>query len=125
MMVSATKPAATAKAIAWIKNLTHEVSIGEKYSGKVTRLMDFGAFVEFLPGQEGMIHISNLANTRVNRVEDVVKTGDSVAVEVTEIDSQGRINLKVQGVTGSGGGERGRRSGGHPSAGRSGARRRF
>ena len=77
---------------------THEIKAGEKFNGKVTRLMDFGAFVEVVPGQEGLVHISNLSSERVERVEDVVKIGDALAVEVTEIDSLGRINLKVQGV---------------------------
>jgi polyribonucleotide nucleotidyltransferase len=84
--------------VEWIENLTHEVKAGEKFNGKVTRLMDFGVFVEVVPGQEGLVHISNLANERVERVEDVVKVGDTLAVEVMEIDSMGRINLKVQGV---------------------------
>ncbi len=86
------------KARQWIENLTHDVKAGEKYEGKVKRIMDFGAFVEVLPGKEGMVHISKLAQGHVNKVEDIVKVGDTLAVEVEEIDSQGRINLKVQGV---------------------------
>lgn len=84
------------KAVDWIKNLTREPKVGEVFAGKVTRLMDFGAFIEFLPGQEGMAHISQLADERVNRVEDVVKVGDQVSVKVIEIDSMGRINLSVK-----------------------------
>jgi polyribonucleotide nucleotidyltransferase len=63
------------------------------FEGKVTRIMDFGAFVEVLPGKEGMVHVSQLANYRVNRVEDVVKVGQMLKVQVSEIDDQGRINL--------------------------------
>jgi len=98
VMITAEDPDGAKRAVEWIENLTHEVKAGEKFSGKVTRLMDFGAFVEVVPGQEGLVHISNLANERVERVEDVVNIGDTLAVEVTEIDSMGRINLKVQGV---------------------------
>lgn len=98
VMITSENPDGAKRAIEWIENLTHEVKAGEKFSGKVTRLMDFGAFVEVVPGQEGLVHISNLSNERVERVEDVVKIGDTLAVEVMEIDSMGRINLKVQGV---------------------------
>ncbi|MBI2050567.1 MAG: polyribonucleotide nucleotidyltransferase [Parcubacteria group bacterium] len=125
VMITSETPEGAAKAEEWIKNLTHDVEAGEKYEGTVTRIMDFGAFVEVLPGKEGLVHISNLAQGRVDRVEDVVKVGDALAVEVMEIDEQGRINLKVQGVTkeprprgaGFGGGHEGRR-GGPPGRGR-------
>jgi polyribonucleotide nucleotidyltransferase len=83
----------TQKAIDWIRSLTREVEAGEIYTGKVTRIMPFGAFVEILPGKEGLVHISELANYRVPSVEDVVKIGDEVQVLVTEIDRQGRVNL--------------------------------
>ena len=76
-----------------IKALTRDVVVGEIYVGRVTRLMNFGAFVEILPGKEGLVHISQLARERVARVEDVVHVGDEVVVKVTEIDRQGRINL--------------------------------
>ena len=85
-----------AKAQEWINNLTHEVKAGENFNAKITRLMNFGAFAEILPGQEGLIHISQLADHRVEKVEDVVKIGDVVPVKVIEIDSQGRINLSVK-----------------------------
>ena len=81
------------KAINWIESLTREVEIGSLYLGKVTRLMNFGAFVEILPGKEGLVHISELANYRVPTVEDVVNIGDQIQVLVTEIDRQGRVNL--------------------------------
>jgi polyribonucleotide nucleotidyltransferase len=83
----------TQKAIDWVKSLTREVEAGEIYTGKVTRIMPFGAFVEILPGKEGLVHISELANYRVPTVEDVVNIGDEVQVLVTEIDRQGRVNL--------------------------------
>ena len=83
----------TQKAVDWIKSLTREVEAGEIYTGKVTRIMPFGAFVEILPGKEGLVHISELANYRVPTVEDVVNIGDEVQVLVTEIDRQGRVNL--------------------------------
>src|ERR687886_2156895 len=83
----------TQKAIDWIKSLTREVEAGEIYTGKVTRILPFGAFVEILPGKEGLVHISELANYRVPSVEDVVNIGDELQVLVTEIDRQGRINL--------------------------------
>ena len=81
------------RAVSIIEGLVREVEVGAIYTGKVTRLMNFGAFVEILPGKEGLVHISQLAKTRVARVEDVVKIGDEVTVRVTEIDRQGRINL--------------------------------
>ena len=67
--------------------------VGAIYKGKVTRLMQFGAFVEIAPGKEGLCHISKLDNKRVEKVEDVVKPGDEIVVKVVEIDQQGRINL--------------------------------
>ncbi|MDO8577792.1 MAG: polyribonucleotide nucleotidyltransferase, partial [Dehalococcoidales bacterium] len=93
VMVTAVDPVASAKAIDWIKNITREVVVGEVFEGKVTRLMNFGAFVEILPKQEGLVHISELAWHRVETVEDVVKVGDTLSVKVIEIDDQGRINL--------------------------------
>lgn len=86
------------KAEEWIKNLTHEVKAGEIFNARITRIMNFGAFAEILPGQEGLIHISELADRRVEKVEDVVKVGDVVPVKVKEIDAQGRINLSVKAV---------------------------
>ena len=70
-----------------------EVEVGEVYLGKVTRIMNFGAFIEVLPGKEGLCHISQLSSRRVEKVEDVVKVGDQLEVKVTEIDRQGRVNL--------------------------------
>jgi polyribonucleotide nucleotidyltransferase len=83
----------TKKAVDWIRSLTREVEAGEIYTGKVTRVLPFGAFVEILPGKEGLVHISELANYRVPSVEEVVNIGDEIQVLVTEIDRQGRVNL--------------------------------
>jgi DNA polymerase III epsilon subunit family exonuclease len=81
------------KAITWIESLTREVEIGALYLGKVTRIMSFGAFVEILPGKEGLVRIGELADYHVPTVEDVVSVGDEVMVVVIEVDRQGRINL--------------------------------
>jgi polyribonucleotide nucleotidyltransferase len=84
------------KAVDWIKSLTREVMVGEVFEGKVIKTLDFGAFVEILPGQEGMIHISKLSSGRVEKVTDVVKAGDKVRVQVIAIDDQNRINLALK-----------------------------
>lgn len=76
-----------------IELLTKDVEIGEVYEGRVTRIMTFGAFIEILPGKEGLLHISKMADHRVEKVEDVINIGDTVTVKVREIDSQNRINL--------------------------------
>lgn len=86
------------KAKAYIERLTRDVEVGETYLGKVTRLMNFGAFVEILPGKEGLVHISQLSKERVAKVEDVVQVGDEILVKVTEIDKLGRINLSRKAV---------------------------
>jgi polyribonucleotide nucleotidyltransferase len=88
------------KAIEIIEGLTREIEVGAIYTGKVTRLMNFGAFVEVLPGKEGLVHISELAEHHVAKVEDVVKEGDEITVKVTEIDRLGRINLSRRAVFG-------------------------
>jgi polyribonucleotide nucleotidyltransferase len=84
------------RAIDWIKGLTDEPEIGRIYKGKVVRIMPFGAFVEILPGQDGLVHISKLTDHRVERVEEVANVGDEIVVKATEIDSQGRLNLSRQ-----------------------------
>nr|MBC8492874.1 polyribonucleotide nucleotidyltransferase [Chloroflexota bacterium] len=89
---------AAQKAIGIIENLTREAEVGGIYTGKVTRLMNFGAFVEVLPGKEGLVHVSELADHHVARVEDVVKVGDEITVKVTEIDHLGRVNLSRRAV---------------------------
>lgn len=88
------------KAQKHIELLTHEVKAGEIYEGKVVRIMDFGAFVEILPGQDGLVHISQLSENRVDKVEDVVKVGQHVKVKVAEIDKMGRTNLTMKGLDG-------------------------
>lgn len=93
VMVCGVDASMVTKAVDWIQNIVREVVPGEVYEGKVTRLMDFGAFVEILPGKEGLVHISELANFRVNKVTDVVKIGDTLQVKVKDIDDQGRVNL--------------------------------
>ncbi|KPJ85368.1 hypothetical protein AMJ57_03290 [Parcubacteria bacterium SG8_24] len=95
--VASANAAALEKAIQWIKDLTREVTAGEVFKeGKVTRLMDFGAFVEVLPNQEGLVHISEMAPFHVHKVTDLVKVGDIVPVKVTEIDHMGRVNLSIK-----------------------------
>jgi len=96
IFVIAEKEEAAKKAISWIKNITREVKVGEIFQGRVKRILNFGAFVEILPGQEGLVHISQLAPWRVEKVEDVVKLGDIVPVKVISIDEQGRINLSLK-----------------------------
>ncbi len=81
-----------------IEGMTRKLSAGDVYVGKVTRIIPIGAFVEFLPGKEGMIHISQLADYRVGKVEDEVALGDEVVIKVREIDSRGRINLTRLGI---------------------------
>lgn len=91
--ISSTDEEAAQKAKKIVEGLTHEVKAGETYLGRVTRLMKFGAFVEILPGKEGLVHVSQLALHRVEKPEDVVHVGDEIMVKVTEIDDKGRINL--------------------------------
>jgi polyribonucleotide nucleotidyltransferase len=86
------------KAIEIIEGLTKEAEVGAIYTGKVTRIADFGAFVEILPSKEGLVHISELADYRVAKVEDVVKVGDEITVKVIGIDELGRINLSRRAV---------------------------
>ncbi len=96
--IGASDQAAAEHAIRMIEGLTKEIEVGERYTGTVTRLMNFGAFVEILPGKEGMVHISELDTTRVESVEAAVKMGDEVEVMVVEIDRMGRVNLSRRAV---------------------------
>jgi len=96
VFITSVDEASAKKAQEWVDNLTREVKPGEIFNGKITRLMNFGAFAEVLPGQEGLIHISEMADHRVEKVEDIVKVGDVVPVKVKEIDGQGRINLSMK-----------------------------
>jgi len=87
-----------AKAEQMIHDLTGEVEVGKNYKGKVVRVMPFGAFVQILPNVDGLVHISQLAEERVGRVEDVANVGDEIEVKVTEVDRQGRVNLSRKAV---------------------------
>lgn len=98
VLVGSSTEEAAQKAIKIIQGLTREVAQGEIYTGKVTRLFNFGAMVEILPGKEGLVHISELANYHVPQVEDVVKVGDEVMVKVIGIDNSGRINLSRKAI---------------------------
>ena len=101
VFVSAPDEAAMRAAADAIRAMTKEVEPGEIYTGKVTRLMNFGAFVEILPGKDALVHISELADYRVASVEDIVKVGDEIMVQVTEIDNLGRINASRRAVLGA------------------------
>ncbi len=126
VFIAAVDPENGKKALQMIENLVKDVEAGEIYNGKVTRVERYGAFVELLPGKEGLLHISHLAHHRVDKTEDVVKLGDMIEVKVTDIDEKGRINLsrkallpRPEGVSerkgrekegsGKGGGDRGGR----------------
>jgi polyribonucleotide nucleotidyltransferase len=98
VLVGSPNEEAAQKAIKIIQDLTREVAQGDIYTGKVTRLFNFGAMVEILPGKEGLVHISELANYHVPQVEDVVKVGDEVMVKVIGIDNSGRINLSRKAI---------------------------
>ena len=93
VQIASSDPERTKGVVDAINAITKEVEVGALYMGKVTRLMGFGAFVEILPGKEGLIRIGELADYRVNAVEDEVAVGDEVMVIVTEVDRQGRVNL--------------------------------
>jgi polyribonucleotide nucleotidyltransferase len=144
VIIGSADGAAAQAAMQMIDDLTREVKAGDIYTGRVVRLMNFGAFVEILPGRDGMVHISELAEGRVEKVEDVVDVGDEITVMVIEIDQMGRINLSrrallegaPQGENGEfvprpprgapvgGGGQRGGGGRGGPRGGGSGGPRR-
>ncbi|PWI58226.1 polyribonucleotide nucleotidyltransferase [Sulfoacidibacillus thermotolerans] len=98
IFISATDVDAGERAKSIIEGIVRDVEVGQTYIGKVTRVESYGAFVEILPGKEGLVHVSQLAADRVKKSEDVVKVGDSLKVKVTEIDGQGRINLSHREV---------------------------
>ncbi len=93
VFVSGTDAAQVQKALEIIKSITYTAQVGDQMTGRVVRIMDFGAFVEIAPGKDGLVHISELAPMRVNMVEDIVSVGDMIEVEVIKIDDMGRINL--------------------------------
>lgn len=98
VFVASATQAAAEKALGIINDLVREVEAGEVFSGKVTRLMPFGAFVEILPGKEGLLHVSEISTTHIGKVDDVLSSGDSVLVLVKEIDDMGRVNLSRRRV---------------------------
>ncbi|MFC1952708.1 polyribonucleotide nucleotidyltransferase [Chloroflexota bacterium] len=98
VLIGSADEASARKAIAIIDGLTREAEVGGIYTGKVSRILNFGAMVEILPGKDGLVHISELADYRVGSVEDVVKVGDEITVKVIEIDNLGRLNLSRRAV---------------------------
>jgi polyribonucleotide nucleotidyltransferase len=96
--IASTDNAAAKEAIRRIEQITAEVEVDAVYTGKVVRLMDFGAFVNILPGRDGLVHISQISNERVNQVSDVLSEGDQVTVKVLEVDKQGRVRLSMKAV---------------------------
>jgi len=99
--ITGAKPEGREKARQMIEGLTREAEVGEIYEGKVTRIMSIGAFVEYLPGKEGLVRASEISSERVNRIEDVLTIGQKVKVKVAEVDRQGRVNLSIRAVTDS------------------------
>lgn len=96
VIITAPNQEAGEKAANWVKQIVYEPTVGEEFEGEVVNIMDFGAFVEFVPGKDGLVHISNLRPFHVNKVEDVVKLGDKVRVKLIKIDEQGRYNLSMK-----------------------------
>ncbi len=96
--IASNDPAKMADAIAWIKSLTEEPEVGRIYEGQVVSIKDFGAFINIMPGIDGMVHISQLSNERVDRVEDVLHEGQIVKVKLTGIDDRGRLSLSLKDV---------------------------
>jgi len=130
VMITSANSEGMKKAVEWVKALTHEITAGETYDGEVVRLEDFGAFVNVLPGQDGLVHVSEIAWSRTNKPSDVLKIGDKVKVLVKEIDNLGRVNLSIRALLPKPEGyveyerpqrsdrnDRGGRSGGRPSHG--------
>lgn len=99
VLITAVDPEGGKKAQKIIEDLTYEPKVGEVFRGKVMRIMAFGAFVEIVPGKEGLVHISQISQRRVAKVEDVLKVGDEVVVKLVEIDDMGRLNLSMRAVT--------------------------
>ncbi|HEY6957201.1 MAG TPA: polyribonucleotide nucleotidyltransferase [Candidatus Limnocylindria bacterium] len=97
--ITGAKPEGREKAKQMILGMTREPEVGEVFDGKVTRIMSIGAFVEYLPGKEGLVRVSEISPDRVNRIEDVVQIGDTVKVKIAEVDRQGRVNLSMRAVT--------------------------
>ena len=92
------------RAIAWIKDITREIKIGDVFTGKVTKVADFGAFIELTAKKEGLVHVSELSDNFVKKVEDVVKLGDMLTAKVIRIDDQGKIALSAKNIGDKNGG---------------------
>ena len=104
ILIASTDEAATRRAIEIIEKLTKEAKVGDIYTGRVVRTLDFGAFVEILPGKDGMVHISELSEGHVPTVEDVVKVGDEITVVVIGVDPSGRVALSRRALLEDSGG---------------------
>jgi len=98
VFVTSVDPEGGAKAVKWIKDIVREFEAGEVFAGKVVRMLDFGAFIELMPGRDGMAHVSELAPYRIGKPEDFMNVGDTVQVKIKEIDDQGRVNLTLKGL---------------------------
>ncbi|HSX41041.1 MAG TPA: polyribonucleotide nucleotidyltransferase [Candidatus Saccharimonadales bacterium] len=96
VMIASTSGEAAKEAMAWIERLTARPEVGKIYKGRVVKIMEFGAFVQFMPGKDGLVHVSQIADHRVERVSDELKEGDEVAVKLMEIDDKGRANLSIK-----------------------------
>ncbi|HEY5695764.1 MAG TPA: S1 RNA-binding domain-containing protein, partial [Candidatus Saccharimonadales bacterium] len=94
--VAAADTAKIEKAINWIKSLTEEPEVGKIYEGKVVSIKDFGAFVNIMPGTDGMLHISKISDKRIEKVTDVLHEGQMVKVKLTGIDERGRLSLSMK-----------------------------
>lgn len=99
VMICGTDSEKTKEAVDWVKNIVREFEVGEEFTGKVVRLLDFGAFVELAPGRDGMVHVSEMAPYRVEKPSAFLNIGDVVTVKIREIDEQGRVNLTMKGLT--------------------------
>ena len=116
--IASPEPAAIAKAREMIEEIVAEPEVGKIYTGKVVRLMDFGAFVNFMGSRDGLVHISELTDHRVDKVSDVVKEGDEVKVKVLEVDDRGKVRLSMRAVDQETGEERAVEQRGRPDRGR-------
>lgn len=101
VMITSTNAEGAQKALSWVQNLTREPKVGEIYKGKVVRIMDFGAIVEYLPKRDGMVHVSMLAPWRVEMVSDIVKLGQEVQVKIMEMGADGRTSLSMKDAPGN------------------------
>ncbi len=97
--ITSTSEESMKKAVDWVKDLTRELKVGEIFQARVTKIMDFGAFAEVVPGQEGLVHVSEMAPHRVEHPSDIVKVGDVVPVKIIEIDRQGKIRLSIKALS--------------------------